>query len=155
VDSVLVVRLASVEELRPVTLRVLRPDGPLPGDRPPPPDWLHLVAESDGAIVGGCSVGPAEWSHPELLRLPRPTWQLRSMAVLPEHRGGTGGVVLRAATEQAFRAGAASMWANARTASITLYTRGGWRIVGDEWVKPGVGPHRYVVREYAPNDADS
>ncbi len=137
-----------------MTLRVLRPDGPLPGDQPPPHDWLHIVAEVAGQVVGGCSMGPAAWTHPEILELPPPTWQLRSMAVLPEHRGGTGTEVLRAAGEAASRAGAAALWANARTAAINLYTRAGWTIVGDEWMKAGVGPHRYVVREAA-NEADS
>jgi hypothetical protein len=37
------------------------------------------------------------------------------------------------------------MWADARQEALGLYVRGGWRVVGDPWLKPGVGPHRHVV----------
>lgn len=127
--------------------QVLRPDGPLPTDRPHPPDWQHVAALVDGLVVGACSVGPAPWSHPELLGLRAPQWQLRSMAVLPERRGGVGSRLLRAAVEVAAQAGAGSLWADARVAALGLYERGGWLVVGQEWIKPGVGPHMYVVLE--------
>jgi hypothetical protein len=29
--------------------------------------------------------------------------------------------------------------------ALGFYERGGWTAVGPEWVKPGVGPHRYVT----------
>ncbi len=127
--------------------RVLRPDGPLPTDRPHPRDWLHVAALADGLVVGACSAGPAPWPHPELLPLRAPQWQLRSMAVLPEHRGGVGSRVLRATVSEAAKAGAGSMWADARVAALGLYERAGWVVVGQEWLKAGVGPHMYVVLE--------
>lgn len=149
--GVIRVRDATLEEVRAVQLRVLRPDGPLPGDTGPPRGWLHVAAEQDGNIVGACSIGPASWSHPELAELPAPTWQLRSMAALPGHRGGTGAMLLEAAVARAQDAGAASMWAQARVAALTLYLRGGWTAVGPEWHKPGVGPHRWVTLELGAN----
>jgi hypothetical protein len=42
-------------------------------------------------------------------------------------------------------AGAASLWADARVAALNLYLRGGWAVVGQEWHKPGIGPHRWIV----------
>jgi GNAT superfamily N-acetyltransferase len=142
---VLVVRPASADEVREVQLQVLRPGGPLPGDTPHPPDWLHVAADVDGQVVGGCSVGPSVWRHPDACGLPAPAWQLRSMAVLPRFRGGVGAELLRVAVERAWAGGAASMWADARQEALGLYVRGGWRVVGDPWLKPGVGPHRHVV----------
>ena len=139
------VRPASPDEVRAVQTRVLRPDGPLPGDRPHPASWRHLAAEVDGHVVGAVSVGPAPWRRPDLAPLPRPQWQLRSMAVLAEYRGGVGARLLAAAVATAREAGAGGLWATARTAALGLYRRGGWRAVGEQWEKAGIGPHRYVV----------
>jgi ribosomal protein S18 acetylase RimI-like enzyme len=139
------VRRAAAEEVRSVQLEVLRPFGALVGDTDPPPTWLHLAAERNGAVVGACSLGPAPWPHPELARLPEPTWQLRSMAVLPDHRGGVGALLLAQAVRAAAEAGAGSLWAQARVAALTLYLRGDWLVVGPQWLKPGIGPHRWIT----------
>jgi GNAT superfamily N-acetyltransferase len=139
------VRSATLDEVRAVQLAVLRPHGPLPGDQEPPADWVHLAADSDGTVIGACSVGPNPWPHPQLCALPAPQWQLRSMAVLPERRGGVGAALLVAAVEQAWAGGAASLWAQARVEALRLYLRGGWSVVGEEWLKPGIGPHRWIT----------
>jgi GNAT superfamily N-acetyltransferase len=150
---VLIVRPASIDEVRPVQQVVLRPAGPLAGDRPHPPDWRHFAAEIDGEVVGACSVGPSDWTHLDVCLLPAPAWQLRSMSVLPAHRGGVGAQLLAAAVSGAEAAGASSLWANARVAALNLYLRGGWTVVGQPWDKPGVGPHRYVVLGLPAEDA--
>lgn len=140
------IRQATYDEVRAVQLRVLRPNGPLPGDTEPGPGWLHVAAEVDGRVVGACSVGPSEWTHPDVAQLPAPAWQLRSMAVLPAFRGGTGEALLGAAVDMAWGSGAACLWANARVEALGLYTRCGWQVVGEEWLKPGIGPHRWIIR---------
>ena len=147
-----VIRSATYEEVRAVQQAVLRPDGPLPADTGMPADWLHVAAELDGQIIGACSAGPRRWPHPELVTLPQPQWQLRAMAVLPEHRGGVGTQLLTGIVERALRAGAGSMWAEARVAAVSLYVRGGWQVVGDQWDKPGVGPHRWITLVWAGDD---
>ncbi len=126
-------------------LSVLRPNGPLPGDSEPGPECRHVAAEVEGRIVGSCSICPAAWPHPQVTTLPEPTWQLRSMAVLPDFRGGTGTQLLSAAVDLAWRSGAACLWANARVAALGLYRRCGWTVVGEQWQKPGVGPHRWIT----------
>ncbi len=127
-------------------MQVLRPDGPLPGDRPFPPDWHHLAALVGGEVIGACSVGPAPWPRPDLAAPDAPQWQVRSMAVLPAHRGGVGAALLSAAVDLASSQGAGSLWATARVPALGLYQRDGWRVVGPPWDKPGIGPHRYVIR---------
>lgn len=139
------IRDATSDEIREVQQAVLRPHGPLPGDIDHPSDWLHVAAVIDATVVGACSVGPSPWTHPEIVELPAPQWQLRSMAVQSENRGGTGSQLLAAAMTRAQRAGAGSLWANARVEALNLYLRAGWRIVGEEWLKPGIGPHRWIV----------
>lgn len=72
------------------------------------------------------------------------------MAVLPDYRGGVGSQLLDAVVTAAVHGGAGSCWANAREAAVSLYVRGGWEVVGDPWVKRGVGPHRFVVLSVVP-----
>lgn len=142
----LIVRPASLSEVRDVQLRVLRPDGPLPGDTGFPPGWHHLAAIVDGEVIGACSIGPAPWPRPDLAETDQPTWQLRSMAVLPDHRGGVGTDLLAAAEDLAAELAVGCLWATARVRALGLYQRSDWVVVGPEWDRPGVGPHRYVIR---------
>ena len=142
----LVVRVATLAEVRPLQQAVLRPDGPLPGEPPVPEDMQCVGAYDDGVLVGTGAVLRRPWPGPG--SLPEPVWQLRSMAVDSAHRGrGVGSAVLAAATELARAEGAVSLWAEARVAALGLYRRAGWTIVGDEWVKPWVGPHRWIRRD--------
>ena len=131
-----------------LTAAVLRPDGPLPGDRPPPPDRV-LLAALDGAddVVGVASIAPAPWPLSDREAAAGVTWQLRGLAVAPLMRGhGIGAALLRQAVATAVTGGADCLWAAARTPALGLYVREGWRAVGPEWHKEGVGPHRYVWR---------
>lgn len=80
-----------------------------------------------------------------MVELPALAWQLRSVAVLPEHRGaGVGAALVSGAQAVAAGHGAATLWAEARVAALSLYQRLGWHTVGADWDKPGVGPHRFV-----------
>lgn len=142
----LIVRPASAAEVRPVQMQVLRPHGPLPGDRPFPSDWHHLAAVIGDQVIGACSLGPAAWPREDLAHLVAPHWQVRSLAVVPAHRGGVGSALVAACTDLAADQGVGSVWATARVAALSLYERAGWRVLGPEWDKPGVGPHKYVVR---------
>ncbi|HEX6887600.1 MAG TPA: GNAT family N-acetyltransferase [Candidatus Nanopelagicales bacterium] len=142
------VRVAQLAEVRPLQLAVLRPNGPLPGDAPPPAEALHVGAFDDGEAVGAASVMPAPWPGPG--SLPEPAWQLRSMAVRGDRRGsGVGSHVLRLAEDTAAGQGAVALWAAARLAALRFYQRAGWTPVGELWVKPGIGPHRYVTLRLA------
>ncbi len=146
----LTVRLADEAEIRELQLAVLRPDGPQPADRPFPAGAVHVGAfDDDGPAVGATTIVPARWPGPG--ELPGPTWQLRSMAVRADRRGsGVGLRVLDLAVATAFGLGAGSLWAGARLEALEFYTGAGWSVVGPEWVKPGIGPHRYVTRTRRP-----
>ncbi len=135
--------IAAARELQS---RIMRPNGPLPTDREPPDDWLQvIVRDEDGDIVGAARFGPSPWPRSDLADPPRPAWQLRSVAVLPDRRGGGFGTELVGGARAVAAAhGAATLWAEARVAALSLYERLGWHTVGAEWHKPGVGPHRFV-----------
>lgn len=142
------VRRADLAQVRAFQLAILRPNGPLPTDTELPRDWCHLGAWHDGELIGAASAGPRPWPDEDLALVPTPTWQLRSMAVAPPWRSrGTGARLLARLRSEAGTAGARSLWAEARTAALALYLRDGWIVVGDEWDKPGVGPHRYIWTE--------
>lgn len=136
-------RVAELAEVRPLQLAVLRPDGPLPGDQPPPAEAVHVAALRDGVVIGAATVLPEPWPGPGLVR--EPVWRLRAMVVSEAVRGtGIGRAVLDRAVQLAAARGVGSLWAEARSSALGFYERAGWTVVGDEWIKAGIGPHRYI-----------
>ncbi len=137
-------RVAELAEVRPLQLAVLRPNGPLPGDQPPPAGALHAAALRNGVVIGAATVLPERWPGPGVVR--DPAWRLRGMVVVEAERGaGVGRAVLDRAIMLAADAGAASLWAEARCSALDFYRTAGWTVLGEEWIKPGIGPHRYIV----------
>jgi GNAT superfamily N-acetyltransferase len=57
---------------------------------------------------------------------------------------GVGRAVVERAAELAASQGARSLWAEARSSALGFYERSGWTVIGDEWIKAGIGPHRYI-----------
>ncbi len=140
------VRLAATTEVRPLQQAVLRPDGPVPGDTPAPPDSLHLGAFDGGQAVGAATLLPSAWPGPGLVSIP--AWQLRSMAVRADRQGtGIGRQILGHAEQVARAHGAATIWAAARVSAVGFYEGAGWVAAGPEWDKPGVGTHRWMHKQ--------
>ena len=136
-------RVAELAEVRQLQLAVLRPNGPLTGDQPPPAVAQHVAALRDGVVVGAATVLPERWPGPGAI--PEPVWRLRAMVVAEAVRGtGIGRLVLDRAVELASAQGAGSLWAEARSSALGFYGRAGWTVIGDEWIKAGIGPHRYI-----------
>ncbi len=137
---------AGAEAARAVQRAVLRPHGPLPTDREPERDWLLVAAvDQTGETIGAASLCPDDWPRTDLLVLTAPQWQLRGVSVIQASRGtGVGSALVDASIAAARTHGAATLWAEARIRALPLYQRTGWHVVGDEWNKPGVGPHRYI-----------
>jgi GNAT superfamily N-acetyltransferase len=143
-DAGLVVRVADLAEVRALQQAVLRPSGPLPTDRPAPGGTIAVGAFDGAEAVGTACVNPAPWPGPGTVA--EPAWQLRSMAVRADRRSaGIGRRVLDQAVDTAREHGAATLWADARVAALPFYVRAGWTVVGDQWEKPRVGPHRWIV----------
>jgi predicted GNAT family N-acyltransferase len=94
------------------------------------PEALHIVAVDDGRIVGTCRL---VFSHG--------TAQLGRMAVEPSMRGrGLGSAVLAEAERAAGAAGAQRIRLHAQTTARSLYERGGFEVVGEEFIDEGT-PH--------------
>jgi GNAT superfamily N-acetyltransferase len=122
---------------------VLRPGAPLDRVHLPidgHPDTAALAALApDGTVVGTAVLfpEPCPWRPDDA-----GAWRLRGMATAPELRStGVGGAVLDAAVAHAASAGGALVWCHARVPARRFYERAGFRVHGDEWVDPEIGPH--------------
>ena len=103
------------------------------------PGTLHFGAFEGERLTGVASIYLAPFPpQPDVA----PAFQLRGMATLPEVRGaGFGKALLDACITAAREKGAALIWCNARTSASDFYAKNGWRITGDEFDIPTVGPH--------------
>jgi GNAT superfamily N-acetyltransferase len=82
------------------------------------------------------------------------SWRVRGMATVPAARGrGAGSAVLDALVQHALDHGASRIWCNARTAALSLYERGGFAVVSDEFELPEIGPHFRMERRTATSPA--
>ncbi len=127
----------------PLRARVLRPGRPvtaavLPGDDDPHAGFF-AARTADGEVVGTSTVRP----EPCPWRPDEPgAWRLRGMATAEDVRGqGVGSQVLRATIAHVAMEGGHLIWCNARTPARWFYEREGFRVEGDEWVDPEIGPH--------------
>jgi GNAT superfamily N-acetyltransferase len=138
------VRRGTADEVIDVRHRVLREGRPretavFDGDTAKA--TRHWVAVQHDRIVGVVSVMQA--ALPEAVDAdPRPTWQLRGMAVLPELQGaGVGRALLQAVHAEVD----APMWCNARAHVERFYGRQGWRTVSAPFEVEPIGPHVRMV----------
>lgn len=148
-DHALDYRRATIDEIYQLRFAVLRPrQQPVklhfPGDGDSPPKTWHFGAFApDRHTIGCLTLFASHWED-------KPAIQLRGMAVDPEWRGkGVGRNLLRAAIQALRNDPAVSdwpWWCNARTEAIGFYEKDGWRVVSEEFMIEGVGPHKKMVR---------
>lgn len=130
---------ADVRELRHAVLRPGLPLGVLDG--PDDERSVHYAAWDGDRVVGTVRILPAAYDGEPA------AWQLRSMAVDPGYQGrGIGRLLVDAIVAEARARGVPLLWANARTAALGFYTKGGWQVVGEEFVHGSSGlPHYQIV----------
>lgn len=72
-------------------------------------------------------------------------YQLRGMAVLEEYQGkGVGKILLTFAENLAKEKDTQTLWMNARVSALDFYRNSGYKILGEVFEVPGIGPH-YVM----------
>lgn len=148
-----VVERVPVADTYPLRALVLRNGGPPESARVPGDDHpevaTYAVRDASGGII--CCVGLFPERCPDLPGDARPGWRIRGMATAPGLRGqGVGSTVLAAALDHVRHAGGGLAWCNARTPARTLYERAGFRVIGEEWEDPEIGPHVRMWREVDP-----
>ena len=96
-----------------------------------------------GAVRSGHLVGVASIYRQNLRGEEDPfSWRLRGMATLENVRGhGYGLALLEACIHHARRQGGMRLWCNARTSVSEFYGKGGFKVRGEEFDLPGLGPH--------------
>ena len=108
-----------------------------PGDEAP--DTRHIVAYSDAQPIGCLTLMPPETATNQNQQTI--SVQLRGMAVLAEVQGmGVGSKMLSFVAELA-REHQWNLWCKARHSAVAFYAANGWRVVGDVFDIPQIGPH--------------
>lgn len=135
--------IGTIRELR---YRVLREPLHLPfadtlfeGDEAP--TTRHVLAHASGKPIGCLTLlVPAVPALPSNTTTPLRV-QLRGMAVLAEYQGeGVGSQLLRYVHRLAIQH-RWLLWCNARANAVPFYSRNGWRVEGDPFDIPVIGPH--------------
>ena len=140
----IVIRPAVTEELidlRHVILRTGLPRELAYFEGDDEPTTRHVVAETDGRIVGCATILRRDWKGTQ-------AYQLRGMAVVDELQGrGIGSQLLaeleRFVQDEGFTR---QLWCNARTPAAKFYEKHGWQIVSDEFHIKHAGPHVKMTR---------
>jgi GNAT superfamily N-acetyltransferase len=130
----LALRAIPLADTRPLRQAVLRPHQTIEDLIAHEPEDAYAVGVFDGdELIAVGFVGPE--GEPR-------AWRVRGMATAPAARGrGAGAAVLTALVDHAREQGATRIWCNARTPARSLYERGGFRAVSDEFELPQIGPH--------------
>ena len=102
-------------------------------------DTRHFGAFLDDCLVGVVTIYPAPLpDQPESTG----AWQLRGMAVSPEHqRTGGGHALIQCCLTYLNEAQADLVWCNARSPAVSFYLREGFQTLGKEFEIPTAGPH--------------
>ena len=135
----------TVRETLPIRQDVLRPGKPVEAARfagDDAPETAHFGASEAGRLVSIASLFRAECPG----HTGEKAFQLRGMATVPEARGkGYGEAVLRACLAFAREQNARWLWCNARTGAAGFYRKFGFKVIGEEFEIPDVGPHFRMI----------
>lgn len=127
---------ATILPLRAAVLRAHKPVSESRYAEDEHPDTFHVAAVSEGTLLG-CATGLKKDQAACL----EASYQLRGMAVHPDHQGqGIGEVVLRRFENEARQRGALAVWCNARKTAQAFYARCGWVATGPIFEEVGL-PH--------------
>jgi GNAT superfamily N-acetyltransferase len=108
------------------------------------PRTAHLGAFDDERLVAVATFFPEACAA----RPGVPAYRLRGMATLRPWRGRGGGrALLLAGQRVAERAGARTLWCNARTTARGFYEKLGFEIEGEEFELPDSGPHYVMIKD--------
>jgi N-acetylglutamate synthase-like GNAT family acetyltransferase len=135
----------SVETVRPLRQRLLRPDQPedaVSYRSDEDHTARHFAAHDEGGRVVG--IGSLHFENRVAGRGPfgEPGMRIRGMAVDDEWRGcGVGKGLLERMLAAGREAGVMEAWANARTATLGFYRRSGFHAMSSEFEIPDIGPH--------------
>ena len=141
-----VVEQARLEEVIDLRHRVLRPNQPRSSCYYPEDSskfTIHFVAKLGNKIIGSASV--YKQKHPDFSL--KQSWRIRGMTVLPEYqRQAIGTHLLETCINHAIKMKGDVIWCNARIDAVKFYKQSGFKIIGDEFELPDIGPHFLLAK---------
>lgn len=104
---------------------------------------VHFAAKLNNEVIGCTSV--YKESHPDFSL--RQSWRIRGMAVLNVfQRQSVGSDLLKACINHAISHKADVIWCNARSNVVKFYKCAGFKVIGDEFEIPNIGPHFLLAK---------
>ncbi len=108
-------------------------------------DAIHLGAFQDDEIISICSL--FQNKNPDL-DSSKKQYQLRAMATDLESRGlNAGRAVVEEAIKVLHRQGTEILWCHAREVALGFYAKLGFKVKGDFYEVPKIGPHKLMYYE--------
>jgi GNAT superfamily N-acetyltransferase len=140
----IILRIAQIEELLDLRWKILRAGLPRESanfDGDDEPTTHHFGAFLDDEAIGCATFLRRDFEGEQ-------AWQLRGMAVSPDHqRSGIGARLLDFAERFILQKSHANLlWCNARVPASKFYEGHGWRIVSDKFDIPSAGPHVRMIK---------
>jgi len=104
---------------------------------------IHFAASNKDTIIGCASL--YKESHPDFKL--KQSWRIRGMAVLEEFQSqAVGRQLLEACINHGITQKADVLWCNARIHAMAFYQREGFKIIGEEFEIPEIGPHFLMAK---------
>ncbi|VAW34267.1 hypothetical protein MNBD_GAMMA01-287 [hydrothermal vent metagenome] len=137
---------SALEPLIDVRHAILRANQPRSSNYYPEDTYkqtVHFAAKLNQQIVGCASI--YKESHPDFSL--KQSWRVRGMAVLQPFQGQQiGSQLLTACINHAIKNQGEVIWCNARIAAVKFYKNAGFKIIGDEFELPNIGPHFLLAK---------
>ena len=116
----------------------------------------HLIpVDSDGSQADHAGPGAAKCPPfgPLSGKENRPAIQIRQMGTLSTHQrqGNAANVLMQLEEASVTKFGATTGFLQARAHAIPFYESQGWVIIDEEYVIPGIGPHRSMMKPLVKN----
>lgn len=134
-------------DTHPLRQKILRPHQPIqemefPGDNDP--ETFHYGLFIENILMGIASVYKENTPGNEIIN----SYRLRGMAVEEKLRGkGFGKILVNKIFEELKEKDAEYLWCNARTNASGFYETLGFKIEGNEFDIPEIGPHYLMIKK--------
>lgn len=137
------VRLEDVIEIRHQILRSGQPRSSCYYLEDSFKNTIHYAAFIENKIIGCASV--YKESHPDFSL--KQSWRIRGMAVKVNLQGqNIGSQLLETCINHAIKMKGDVIWCNARDNAVKFYKRSGFKVIGDEFELPNIGPHYLLAK---------
>lgn len=137
------VRLEDIIDIRHTVLRQGQPRSSCYYPEDSYKHTIHFAAINKDSIIGCASL--YKESHPDFKL--KQSWRIRGMAVLDVFQGQSiGGQLLSVCVNHGIAHKADVLWCNARINAVAFYKKEGFKIIGDEFEIPEIGPHFLMAK---------